>query len=324
MGAASDRNLVELAKRKFRTTRNLAKHGVYSACQQSDFIWRYGPNLTARLRYKWKQAPLEAFHEPLLRALKRDGIVITSINELMGDMTLYDELARAVWQHERALAAELSQARANTDRPDHVKSYLIKLLGSRPTLDPSSVYARLALHPRVLGIANGYFGMLTRLRHYNVWHNFPTQAAPRESQLWHRDPEDRYVFKMFIYLTDVDEGSGPLTYASGTHAAGCVKTEAAASLYKEGWGALVLRSDDAQMSAVVPMEKWVTATGPKGTVVLVDTRGYHKGGLVRKNDRIVYVCTFTSIGSTLLEDVFGRKLPPLSDSDIATVFAISG
>jgi hypothetical protein len=166
--------------------------------------------------------------------------------------------------------------------------------------------------------------MLTKLRHYNVWHNFATKAEPRESQLWHRDPEDRYVFKMFIYLTDVDESCGPLTYALGTHAKGLVKISPSTNLYREGLSALVRRTDDAQMSAVLPRHKWLTATGAKGTVVLVDTRGYHKGGLALEHDRIVYVCMFTSTASTLLEDVFGRKLPVPADFDRAAVFALEG
>jgi hypothetical protein len=130
---------------------------------------------------------------------------------------------------------------------------------------------------------------------------------------------------MFVYLTDVDEGAGPLSYAPGTHAQGIVKADPKAKLIREGNGnAKVRRSDDMQMSAVVPAESWITATGPKGTIVFADTRGFHKGGLARQRDRIVYMCAFTSKASTLLEDLFERKLPIPACSDKAMVFAVGG
>jgi hypothetical protein len=169
-------------------------------------------------------------------------------------------------------------------------------------------------------MANGYFGMLTKLRYYNVWHTFARQAPARESQLWHRDPEDRYVLKMFVYLTDVDEGAGPLTYAPGTHAQGAVITAGESRLVREGH-TNVRRSDDTKIDAVVPKKSWITAIGPKGTVVLEDTRDYHKGGLARERERILYTCMFNSQASCYPE-LFERKLPLAHYSDKAMAFAI--
>ena len=74
-------------------------------------------------------------------------------------------------------------------------------------------FTRLAVKSPLLQIANAYLGMYTRLRYYNIWHTFATRSKPRESQLWHRDREDLYILKVFIYLRDVDLGAGPFTYA---------------------------------------------------------------------------------------------------------------
>jgi len=108
--------------------------------------------------------------------------------------------------------------------PGQVKSYVVKLLGPRPTFDANNIFVCFALHPGVVSIANSYFGLLTRLLAYNVWYNLRCDQPPRESQLWHRDPEDRYILKMFVFLDDVDEGGGPTIYAPGPHALGAVKT----------------------------------------------------------------------------------------------------
>src|SRR5262249_12417687 len=180
--------------------------------------------------------------------------------------SLFEELETAVWNYEAALAKEIEATRANAPLQDRAKSYVLALLGPVPTLDPSDILVRFALQPEVLAIANSYFNMLTKLRSYNVWHNFPTHAPPRESQRWHRDPEDRCVLKMFVYLTDVDEGAGPLSYVPGTHSLGTVKTAAQSEIFREG-RSYVHRSNDTQINEVVPKNQWITAVGPKGTVV---------------------------------------------------------
>jgi Phytanoyl-CoA dioxygenase (PhyH) len=311
--------MLRLAKRKALTARKIATRGLYHICRRSDFTWRYMANLRPLLEYQWMRKPLRAVHEQLLGDLRRDGIVITSVGELMGNTCLFEELESAAWKYEGALADEIGKARMEVDTPGN-KSYLFTLLGHRFLLNPDDIFVRFTLQPEILDVVNSYFGMLTRLRYYDIWHTFPTQAPPRQSQLWHRDPEDRYILKMFVYLTDVDEGAGPLSYAPGTHAQGAVKTAVESQLVREGH-LMVRRSDDAQVDAVVPKEHWITAIGPRGTVVLVDTRGYHKGGLARERERILFTCMFNSQAGDDPE-VFERKLPFPNYSDKAIAFAI--
>jgi hypothetical protein len=315
--------LVALAARKARTAKRLIAQEIYRELARSELTWRYLANFGPWLKYQCLKTCVDGSHELLSRELKEKGIVITSVAEVIADTRFFQELEAAVWQKETEMADEIQKARQEVNEDNRrVKPYLITLLGSRPNLDPNNIFARLAVRPEVLAVVNGYFAMLTRLRHYNVWHNIAMRGAPRESQLWHRDPEDRCVLKMFVYLTDVDEGAGPLTYAPGTHAQGPIRANPESTLFVEG-NSKVYRSDDSQMNTVVPKENWITATGTKGTVVFADTRGYHKGGLVRNNDRIVYICEFTSKGSILLDDLFGERIRPSTPLDAAASFAIS-
>jgi hypothetical protein len=176
------------------------------------------------------------------------------------------------------------------------KSYAYYFFGQRPNLDHNSVFAKFALQDQILGIVNAYYGMYTKLRYYNVWRNFMTDAPPRESQLWHTDPEDRYILKLFLNLVDVDEANGALNYAPGTHPKGKVR-ERPAHIPDE-----IGRSDDSQMSSLLPPDKWMTSVGPQGTMTFADTKGYHKGGYARERDRLIYTCMFTSqIGQDLLQ-----------------------
>src|SRR6266850_40207 len=259
-----------------------------------ELTWRYVFNLQPTLAYQFSRCSLSGETARVLSDLNRSGIAITTAQALLGDSSSYNELSMAVKGLEDDLTNQLKSARTATDDTDALgrKTFIVELLGPRPVLDPNTVYAHFALQEPILQIANGYFGMYTRLRYYNIWHTFATKAKARESQLWHRDREDYFILKVFVYLSDVDDGAGPFTYAVGSHLKGKLRREPAYAL--EG---NVKRSDDSQMAEIVSPERWVKAAGPKGTIVFADTRGYHKGGLARERDRIMYTCMFTSHAS---------------------------
>lgn len=322
VGAATMTSRLRVVARKARSAKRLATLAIYRLCSKSDFTWRYVANLRPWLEYQQIQKSLNDIQRQLLADLKRNGIVVTSVRDLLGTTTLFEELDAAAWSYEASLADEIQRNRLkiNTPTPGRGKSYVFTLLGPIPTLDANDIFVRFALQPELLSIVNGYYGMLTKLRYYNVWHNFPTNEEPREAQLWHRDPEDRAILKIFVYLTDVDEGKGPLCYVPGTHAFGAVKIKPGSRLFKEG-RSMVRRTDDDQMNAVVPKEQWIAGLGPKGTVVFVDTRGYHKGGFVRDGERILYTCMFASQAATSPE-LFRRQYPIPSHIDPSVAFAI--
>src|SRR5436190_10852590 len=264
------------------------------AGRKFELTWRYLFNLQPTLAYQFSPKSLSDEAERVVKDLNRDGIAITSVPKLFGVNSHYDELNTAVEGLEDDLSDQLKLARTKANDDDAVgrKTFMVELLGPCPLIDLDSVHARFALQKPVLQIANCYFGMYTRLRYYNIWHTFATHTQARASQLWHYDREDFYILKMFLYLSDVDESAGPFTYAAGSHLKGRLRREP--TYFLEGD---VKRSDDSQMAAVVPRERWIKGVGSKGTIIFADTRGYHKGGLARERDRIMYTCMFTSHAS---------------------------
>ena len=56
----------------------------------------------------------------------------------------------------------------------------------------------------------------------------------------------------------------------------------------------VERATDAQMMAVAPRDTWREATGPRGTAILADTSGWHKGGH-GTIDRLVFTAQYTTV-----------------------------
>ncbi len=291
---------------------------LVQAGRKYDLTWRYAFNFAPALSYKLASSALNSEASRVLRDLNRNGIAITSADALLENDNEFRELGSAVEELEQEQASALAAKRAIANDPEiGQKTFNVEMLGSNPVLDTQSIYARFALQQPILQTANAYFGMYTRLRYYNVWHTFASQAQARESQLWHHDREDRFILKVFVYFSDVDEGAGPFTYATGSHLKRGVSREP--DHFLEGG---VKRSDDNQMAEVVPRESWITATGKKGTIIFADTRGYHKGGLAREHDRLMYLCMFTSQASESKE-LFTVPREIKAPADKAASFALS-
>jgi hypothetical protein len=77
------------------------------------------------------------------------------------------------------------------------------------------------LSPMILDTAAAYFGCAPRLSWLQSWWNFAGPGDyPHRQHFYHRDTNDFGMFWVYIYLTDVDAGSGPhsLIRRSGDYA----------------------------------------------------------------------------------------------------------
>lgn len=269
---------------------------VVRSLRNNELVWRYGFNFSPSLKYSFRaNKELSSTEKTVLDELNRDGIAITSIDNLFAKASEFKELSSAVDSMMKSRNEEITRLESQAADTSKIgsKTFNVELLGSELMFDASDIFSRFALNPAVLNIANAYLRMYALLRYYNVWYTFATSAAARESQLWHFDREDNYILKIFVYLKDVEIGTGPFTYAPGTHRKGIYWNRKPESFTENN----VLRTTDEQMNAVIPQESWIKATGKKGTVVFADTRGYHKGGEARDDNRLMYTCMFTSPAS---------------------------
>ncbi len=161
----------------------------------------------------------------------------------------------------------------------------------RPVIEPDGLLAVTALNPHIKAIADAYFDMRTRVADINIWRNLPSSHPPVSSQLWHRDqPDDYFVLKMFVYLEDVTDGAGPLSYGTGTHGKGD-RTWKPAHTWHDGYN---IRAHDVDMDRELPAARRPRFTGPAGTVILADTHGWHKGGQATTTPRLLLQVLFAS------------------------------
>lgn len=273
-----------------------AERTVRRAANRTGPTWRYGVNLGPTLRWRRDRRGAEArtggLTSALLGDLDRDGIAVTRLDDLVGEDAA-TALLDATRQARADGAAEVDAARSRRNEADDgtPKPFVVEVLGGAPP-DPAGPLGCFALDPAVLAVVHGYYGMHVRWRYQDIWHTFVTDQPPSQSQLWHRDPEDRLILKVFVALEDVDAGAGPFHYAPGTHAKGRARRRPDATVVD----GRTPRSDDAQMARVVPPDRWVQAVGPAGTVVFADTRGFHKGGHATERERVLLVTQYLSLG----------------------------
>jgi hypothetical protein len=280
---------------------SIARRAVRAAIdryQGSSWRWHL-ENARPELSYRLSRPRLSDDATRVVADLERDGIALIPADRLL-EAPLVEELASEVARTERTLAPALEAARRG-EANGNKGHYRFHHLGEKPVFDPSSVYARFSLAPGLRNVINAYYGLEARLRYYNIWRTFPTDSPPGDSQLWHRDQEDRLIVKAYLYLGDVGADCGPLTYIPGSHRKGRLRV-APEAFREPGHGNL--RSRDDQMEVVVPRSRWREATGPRGTLAIVDTAGFHKGGFSRTQERLLFTCMFTSPASPV-GDLFG-------------------
>jgi hypothetical protein len=241
-----------------------------------------------------EEPQLTAAQQRALDDLRARGIAITTFDELIGDQALWHELDGEMQQfvaRAEALAPKLP-------RPDRKDQFLIRRwrpdkfggVLDDPVIPSDSPWLRFAASDTLLDVVNSYRGVYAKVLDLDNWFTvpFPEDYERVASQRWHRDPEDLHVVKCFLYFSDVDEEAGPFEYAAGSAGGG---------RYGDLWPWGV---DDMwyppveELEAKIPASDRLTLTGARGTLILCDTSGFHRGGHARSNPRILATHTYVS------------------------------
>jgi hypothetical protein len=172
----------------------------------------------------------------------------------------------------------------------------------------------------MLDIANSYLGLWSKLEYVDMWYSVPQpeEAARVASQRWHRDFNDKHLLKAFLYLVDVDEGTGPFQYVSGSATGG---------RYSDAWPWRPLGENyppEDELETRVPAEERHIFTGPAGTLLFCNTSGFHRGGFATERARVLATATYSSPASlaSLTERSY-RFTGSLEELDASARFALS-
>ncbi|MBI4888580.1 MAG: hypothetical protein HY824_15900 [Acidobacteria bacterium] len=250
------------------------------------YVWRFVGNGARTFRALTTSASFSDT-PAVARELLDQGIVVGPSDRFLSDQGRVALASSARKMLDRSRGEDIQAILAGTSSPDdRKKDFLVNLFPSQGGTHSSSPLLKLALDRKLLEIVSLYLGVWPCLHSIAVWLNYATEDPPEASQLWHRDPEDLKVIKVFIYLADVDEQHGPFTYIPKTHPFGAQAVRADACRTK--------RVDDARMHRFFPPTQWRVCTGPANTMILADTVGFHRGGKPTSGTRLLITFTYTS------------------------------
>jgi hypothetical protein len=192
--------------------------------------------------------------------------------------------------------ARVALHRFNATSPPGVKNRKRFLLN---VLDPASLTLeaaamRLALRDDLLSAISYYLGVVPFLTAISVFHSDTIEGTPTSSQLYHCDGDDVTQVKVFVYCTDVDARSGPLTMLDAATTARVQRS----TRYQ-----FRQRLTDEQVREVTGDAAGHPIVGPAGTTALVDTsRCFHFGSRVAPNTpaRLVTMIQFQTPYSFML------------------------
>jgi hypothetical protein len=142
---------------------------------------------------------------------------------------------------------------------------------------------RLIADPVLLAVAEQYLKAHPILCGADMWWSSTLGDSPGDdgAQEFHFDFDGAPIWlKYFIYLTDVTPSNGPHVFVRGSHLANHPR---AAAILRRGY----VRISDDDISDAFGKENIVELCGARGTILAVDTRGFHKGKLPLTGYRLV-------------------------------------
>ena len=254
--------------------------------------------------------PLSGLQQQILDSLRQDGIAAVDFRELFGQ-ELWAEARADIAPFVDEQAAQLGSLGAKPESKDEfiVRRYMRQKPKVPFTL--ASPWLRIGISATQLGIVNAYRGLHTKLFYLDNWFTPPYAGADERiaSQRWHRDPEEEHVVKVFLYLSDVTEESGPFEYVKGSPPGNRYG-------HLWPWAGGEKHPPEEEVAAAVPAEDRLAMTGPAGTMIFCDTSGFHRGGFAKSKPRVLSIWSYVSPaadkGHRFEIDLEGREaeLPP--------------
>jgi hypothetical protein len=162
------------------------------------------------------------------------------------------------------------------------------------------------LNRRLLDFIENYVGLPIR------YHGADLRREVADGKLndvrqWHIDAEDHRMFKIILYLNDVEPGGGPFQYLPR----GLTIETARRLNYSSGF------VTDEEMSVVLPQSRWTECLAKAHSAVMADTcKVFHRAQPPRTSDRCSITFSWTSTTA-----VKAYPTMPLSDEAAAYIQA---
>jgi len=294
----------------------LEKRGVRATYTLHD---RVLANRSSRRHFAGSAPELDDVQQRIVDELVTDGYCVLPFSELIPEPETWQAIEGQadafVADTEAALAGDREALRVRAG-----KEFVVRLQSYGVDLDLDDPWFATCASHRLLDVANTYLGLWSKLEYVDLWYSVPqpADADRKSSQRWHRDFNDKHLLKAFLYLVDVDDGTGPFEYVPGSAPGG---------RYADAWPWRPLGENyppDGELEKRIPEDGIRTFTAPKGTMVFCNTSGFHRGGFATERPRVLATVTYSSPASlkSLTERSY-RYTGSVDDLDAETQFALS-
>ena len=227
-----------------------------------------------------------AHRDASLDALRRDGFAVLGTYLRQAQIDSLVDFARAT--PARLIPAPTSGPTEHPFDPDRPRAIKNDLPEDRLVEHPV-VQSLLADHS-LRDFARRYHNSEPVNDHVAMWWSsaYSSEASSEVAQLYHFDMDRPQFLKLFFYLTDVTPDTGPHCYIRASH------RERPAALWRDG------RHADEDVLALYGRASEVEIAAPRGTLIAVDTSGFHKGKPLVQGSRLLLQLEYTSA-------LFGQK-----------------
>jgi hypothetical protein len=307
------RQRTKFASRVNRVASSIERRGIAATYEVHD---RVLGNRRSRRRFHSRAPTLDEVQRGIVEALDAQGYVSLPFADLAGEdlwQAVDAQGASFVADIERTMAeGGLGKVRAGKEFVQRAYSF------EGTTLGADNPWFAACASRRLLDVANAYLRLWSKLSYVDFWYTAQQPASDERvaSQNWHVDFDDKHLLKAFVYLTDVGLEHGPFEYVPSSQPGG--RYHGVRPWKPMGMG----RVPDEDVRRGVPAGEIVTFTGAKGTLILCNTSGLHRGGFATAGPRVLATATYCSPAS--LKALSNRNFEPaLETEDPVVRYAVS-
>jgi hypothetical protein len=301
--------------RLYHVARAIDRRGVIATYELHDRVLE---NRRSRRHHTASPPVLDDLQRHLVDELDREGNVVLPFTDLFGadDWAAIEEQARQfVESTERGLADGGAELKVRAGKEFVIRAHSFEGV----TLSLDDPWFRACVSRRLLDVADAYLRMWAKLSYVDLWYTAPQREGSDRSasQLWHLDFDDKHLLKAFLYLTDVDEGAGPFEYVAGSQAGG---------RYEDTWEWTPLgtkRISEEEVLGRIDPDAVRTFTAARGTLILCNTSGLHRGGFATTGPRVLATATYCSPASLASLSQRNYDVASIEGLDATARYAVS-
>lgn len=161
--------------------------------------------------------------------------------------------------------------------------------------------------PIIVNVAQEYMKTQIMFSLLGMWWTTPFGCEKPSSalaQMYHFDMDRIKFINFFIYLTDVSSGDGPHCYVKKS----CKRKPK--KLHRDG------RFSDDEIKSHYKDEDIIRVLGPRGTIIVGDTRAFHKAEMPKAGNRLVLNFELAScmFGASYPKEIISSQTPKFANA----------